>query len=190
MRTASMAGSAPTTSSDPASASCSFPATRSSIADHLVAGRGDGRRGGEALFDHLGDRRPGCRRAVRVRLQHSRLLRGGGCGLGHPGSRHHPAEATIPSSCRASGWCPGRRQSRPRAPLPRVLHVGGGADDHGAANCRSRPLNPDVTGDNTANAMQQALGTQLRPGAGQPRPDGLSRPGEAGPADRAAGMTR
>jgi iron(III) transport system substrate-binding protein len=122
-----------------------------------------GRSGGEALFHDLGHRRTGRQRPVRVRLQYPRLL----CRRG--GARNPdlgiilPRDYTIVTSRiglvptgrgqpRSRGGCSSNSSCRPRArrSWPRQLQIAA--------------LNPDVTGDNTANAMQElALGNQLRP---------------------------
>jgi iron(III) transport system substrate-binding protein len=102
-----------------------------------------------------------------------------------PEPRDQSCRRTTRSSRHASGSCRARR----RTPTSGVRSWPSSCRAEGqsimARKLQIASLHPGVTGENTANAMQETLGEQLRPVPGQPGTHGLSRPGEAGADHRA-----
>jgi hypothetical protein len=180
MATRSSAGSAPTTSSAPASASCSFRATRSSSGPvDLVGAMG---AAGVKLYSTTS--------AIVERVADGRSCSATTSSAPTPPRRRaHPdlgiiLPPTTPSSRRASGSCRGPRPTRISAGAisnsscrPRARRSWREAADRRAQSGRRRPQYRQCH----AGGARRAAAAR----AGQPRADGLSRPGEAGPHHRA-----
>jgi hypothetical protein len=147
---------------------------------HLDGDPGDGRGRGETLFDEVRPSLSASPTGVSCSATISSALTLTDWASRHPDVGIVHAEGLyrrhVAHRPRAAGG--GIARTRPCVTSPSSCRQGG-PDDHGARICTSPPSARRSRAENTARTMSAHARRAVETRAGEPGPDGLSRPGEA-----------